>query len=78
MAYLRMKQLPAAEQAMQRALKSGIRDPGIADRAASIASARGDVAQAKKYQELVQSIDPLFDTGAKQALGLGVGLSGLN
>ena len=78
MAYLRMKQLPAAEQAMQRALKSGIRDPGIADRAAAIASARGDAAQDKKYQELVKSIDPLFDTGAKQALGLGVGLSGLN
>ncbi len=78
MAYLRMNQLPAAEQAMQKALRSGIRDPGIADRAAAIASARGDNAQAKKYQELVKSIDPLFDTGAKQALGLGVGLSGLN
>jgi tetratricopeptide (TPR) repeat protein len=76
--YLRLKQLPAAEQAMQRALKSGIRDPGIADRAAAIASARGDTAQAKKYQELVKSIDPLFNTGARQALGLGVGLSGLN
>jgi tetratricopeptide (TPR) repeat protein len=77
-AYLSMKQLPAAAQAMQKALNSGIRDPGMVDRAASIASARGDVAQAKKYQELVKSIDPLFDAGAKQALGLGVGLSGLN
>lgn len=78
MAYLQMEQLPAAEQAMQKALKSGIRDPGIADRAAAIASARGDVAQAKKYQELVKSIDPLFNAGARQALGLGIGLSGLN
>ncbi len=78
MTYLRMKQLPAAEQAMQRALKSGIRDPGIADRAAAIASARGDSVQAKKYQELVKSIDPLFNAGARQALGLGIGLSGLN
>jgi tetratricopeptide (TPR) repeat protein len=77
-AYLRLKQLPDAEKAMQTALKSGIRDAGIADRAAAISSARGDTAQAKKYQELVKSIDPLFDTGAKQALGLGVGLSGLN
>jgi tetratricopeptide (TPR) repeat protein len=77
-AYLRLKQLPDAENAMQRALKSGIRDPGIADRAAAIATASGDTAQSKKYQELVKSIDPLFDTGAKQALGLGVGLSGLN
>jgi tetratricopeptide (TPR) repeat protein len=77
-AYLNMKQLPAAEQAMQKALKSGIRDPGMVDRAASIAQAHGDAAQAKKYLELVKSIDPLFDNGAKQALGLGVGLSGLN
>jgi tetratricopeptide (TPR) repeat protein len=77
-AYLQMEQLPAAEQAMQKALKSGILDPGIADRAAAIATAQGDIAQAKKYQELVKSIDPLFDTGAKKALGLGVGLSGLN
>jgi tetratricopeptide (TPR) repeat protein len=77
-AYLRLKQLPDAEKAMQTALKSGIRDAGIADRAAAISSARGDTAQAKKYQELVKSIDPLFNVGAKQALGLGVGLSGLN
>jgi tetratricopeptide (TPR) repeat protein len=77
-AYLNTKQLPAAAQAMQTALKSGIRDPGIADRAAAIATARGEVAEAKKYQELVISIDPLFNAGARQALGLGVGLSGLN
>jgi tetratricopeptide (TPR) repeat protein len=77
-AYLSMNQLPAATQAMQKALNSGIRDPGMVDRAAVIASARGDVAQAKKYQLLVKLIDPLFDVGAKQALGLGVGLSGLN
>jgi tetratricopeptide (TPR) repeat protein len=77
-AYLHLKQLPAAKQAMQKALKSGIRDPGIADRAAAISSASGDATQAKKYQELVKSIDPLFNAGAKQALGLGVGLSGLN
>jgi tetratricopeptide (TPR) repeat protein len=77
-AHLAMQQLPAAERAIQMAIKSGIRDPGIVDRAAVIATARGDLAQAKKYQDLVKSIDPLFDAGAKQALGLGVGLSGLN
>jgi tetratricopeptide (TPR) repeat protein len=77
-AYFQMEQLPAAEQAMQKALKSGILDPGIFDRAAAIATALGDTAQAQKYQALVKSIDPLFDSGAKQALGLGVGLSGLN
>ncbi len=76
--YFQMEQLPAAEQAMQKALKSGILDPGIFDRAAAISTARGDIAQAQKYQELVKSIDPIFGTGARQALGLGVGLSGLN
>ena len=77
-AYLKLGQLPAAQQAIESALKSGLRDPAITDRAAVIAQARGQLAQASKYRELVRSIDPLFDAGARQALGLGVGLSGLN
>jgi tetratricopeptide (TPR) repeat protein len=77
-AYLKLGQLAAAQQAIESALKSGLRDPAIADRAAVIAQARGQLAQAKQYRELVQSIDPLFDAGARQALGLGIGLSGLN
>jgi tetratricopeptide (TPR) repeat protein len=77
-AYFQMGQLDKAQEAMEKALKSGIRDPGLADRAAVIAAARGQSAQAQKYRELVKSIDPLFDAGARQALGLGVGLSGLN
>jgi tetratricopeptide (TPR) repeat protein len=77
-AYLQMGQLEAAQQAIEAALKSGIRDPGLIDRAAVIAQARGQSAQAQKYRELVKSIDPTFDTGGRQALGLGVGLSGLN
>jgi tetratricopeptide (TPR) repeat protein len=77
-AYLQLGQLPAAEQAIQRALKSGIRDPGITDRAAAIATALGQSTSAQKYQQQVKSIDPLFNDGARQALGLGVGLSGLN
>ncbi|MCY7369248.1 MAG: tetratricopeptide repeat protein [Chamaesiphon sp.] len=77
-AYLKLGQLPAAEQAIQMALKSGLRDPAITDRAAVIAQARGQLTQASKYRAQVKLIDPLFDAGARQALGLGVGLSGLN
>ncbi len=77
-AYLQMGQLERAQQAIEAALKSGIRNPAIFDRAAVIAQARGQSAQAQKYRELVKSIDPHFDAGARQALGLGVGLSGLN
>ncbi len=77
-AYLKLGQLPAAQQAIEMALKSGLRDPAITDRAAVIAQARGQSAQASKYRAEVRSIDPAFDAGARQALGLGVGLSGLN
>jgi tetratricopeptide (TPR) repeat protein len=77
-AYLQTGQLSAAEQAMQKALKSGIRDPGLIDRAAAIATAQGKLVQAQQYHQQIQSIDPLFDKGSRQALGLGVGLSGLN
>ncbi|AFY94978.1 tetratricopeptide repeat protein [Chamaesiphon minutus] len=77
-AYLQTGQLERAQQAISAALKLGIRDPGLLDRAAVIAQARGQSAQAQKYREVVKSIDPTFDAGARQALGLGVGLSGLN
>jgi tetratricopeptide (TPR) repeat protein len=77
-AYVQMGQLEAAQTAIEAALKSGIRDPGLFDRAAVIAQARGQSAQVQKYRELVRSIDPTFAAGARQALGLGVGLSGLN
>lgn len=77
-AYVQMGQLEAAQKAIEAALKSGIRDPGLFDRAAVIAQARGQSVQVQKYRELVRSIDPTFDAGARQALGLGVGLSGLN
>jgi tetratricopeptide (TPR) repeat protein len=77
-AYFQLGQLSKAEEAMEKALRSGIRDPGIVDRAMAIAKAQGDSAQVTKYQELMKAIDPLFGNGARQALGLGVGLSGLN
>jgi tetratricopeptide (TPR) repeat protein len=77
-AYFHLNRLEAAQQAIDTALKSGIKDPAIIDRAAIIAQARGQSALAQKYREQIRSIDPLFDTGARQALGLGVGLSNLN
>jgi tetratricopeptide (TPR) repeat protein len=76
--HLQMGELAAAQDAIQAALKSGIKDPGITDRAAVIAQARGQSAQAAVYRQRVLEIDPRFDAGARQALGLGVGLSGLN
>ena len=77
-AYLEMGQLDKAQQSIESALKSGILDPGLFDRAAVIAAIRGQSAPAQMYRAQVQSIDPTFDAGARQALGLGVGLSGLN
>ena len=77
-AYLKVGQLEAAQAAIETALKSGIRDPGLFDRAAVIAQARGQSEQAQRYQQEVRKLDPTFDAGARQALGLGVGLSGLN
>jgi tetratricopeptide (TPR) repeat protein len=77
-AYLQLGQLDKAQQAIAAALKSGIRDPALFDRAAVIAQSRGQSVQAQKYRELVKSLDPIFEAGARQAIGLGVGLSGLN
>jgi tetratricopeptide (TPR) repeat protein len=77
-AYLQLDRLEEAQQAIQAALKSGIKDPGLFDRATVIAQARGQSVQAQQYRKQLKSIDPTFDAGARQALGLGVGLSGLN
>ncbi len=77
-AYLRLGKLAQAQQAIETALKSGILDPAITDRSAVIAQARGQSAQAQLDRERVKSIDPTFAAGGRQALGLGVGLSGLN
>ena len=77
-AYLKMGQLESAQEAIETALKSGMRDPALFDRAAVIAQARGQSAPAQRYQQEIRKLDPTFDAGARQALGLGVGLSGLN
>jgi tetratricopeptide (TPR) repeat protein len=77
-AHLQLGQLEQAQEAIDAALKSGIRDPALFDRAAFIAQAGGKSAQAKQYRDLISSIDPIFEAGARQAIGLGVGLSGLD
>jgi tetratricopeptide (TPR) repeat protein len=77
-AYWQMGDRPAASQSIEKALQSGIRDPGITDRAATIATAQGQLALAQQYQEQVKLIDPTFAAGGKEALGLGIGLAGLN
>ncbi len=77
-AYFHQNQLEAAQQAIDTALKSGIKDPALTDRAALIAQTRGQSTLAQKYREQTRSIDPHFDAGARQALGLGVGLSSSN
>jgi tetratricopeptide (TPR) repeat protein len=67
-----------ARTAMQEALRSGIRDPGLFYRAGVIEQALGNQSQALTFFRLAQEIDPTFDEQAQRALGLGVGLLGLN
>jgi len=67
-----------ARAAMQEALRSGIRDPGLFYRASVIEQALGNQPQSIAFSRLAQETDPTFDQHAQQALGLGVGLLGMN
>ncbi|MBW4491132.1 MAG: tetratricopeptide repeat protein [Trichocoleus desertorum ATA4-8-CV12] len=67
-----------AQQTMQTALRSGIRDAGLFHRAGVIEQALGNSAEAQKFFQLAQETDPTFDEQAQRALGLGVGLLGLS
>lgn len=67
-----------AQQAMKEAMKSGIRDAGMFYRAGTIEQNLGNQDQATAFFKQAQEIDPTFDEKARQALGLGVGLLGLN
>ncbi|MBM0741989.1 tetratricopeptide repeat protein [Phormidium sp. CLA17] len=69
---------PEAQTAMQAALRSGIRDPALFYRAGTIEQALGRSSQAAAFFKAAQETDPTFDDQARQALGLGVGLLGLN
>jgi tetratricopeptide (TPR) repeat protein len=67
-----------ARAAMQEALRSGIRDAGLFYRAGVIEQALGNQPQSVAFFRLAQETDPMFDEQAQRALGLGVGLLGLN
>jgi pentatricopeptide repeat protein len=67
-----------ARAAMQEALRSGIRDPGLFYRASVIEQALGNQPQSLAFSRLAQETDPTFDQHAQRALGLGVGLLGMN
>lgn len=74
----RMGRWQEAQQAMQEALHGGIRDAALFNRAGTIAQALGKTTQAQAYFKSAQATDPAFDEQAQKALGLGVGLLGLN
>jgi len=77
-ALMRLGRWQDAQQAMQKALQGGVRDPGLFYRASQIEQALGNQQQAIAFTKRVQETDPTFDQKAQQALGLGVGLLGLN
>ncbi|PSB03436.1 tetratricopeptide repeat protein [Merismopedia glauca] len=72
------KRWQEAETAINTAIKSGVKDPSIFQRAATISQALGKQQAATNYLEKVKQTDPTFDRQAEQASGLGVGLSVLN
>lgn len=67
-----------AQTAVQEALRWGIRDAALFNRAGTIAQKLGKPSQAAAFFKLAQETDPHFDAQAQKALGLGVGLLGLN
>ncbi|MBC7969594.1 MAG: tetratricopeptide repeat protein [Verrucomicrobia bacterium] len=74
----RMGRWQEAQTAMQEALRWGIRDAALFNRAGTIAQTLGNTAQAETFFKAAQATDPTFDEQAQKALGLGVGLLGLN
>lgn len=71
-------QVQQAQQAMQTALKSGIRDPELYYRRGMIEQALGNAQESAKFLQLAKQTDPTFDQQARQSLGLGVGMAGTN
>ena len=76
--FSRLGRWQEAQQAMQEALHWGIRDAALFERAGAIAQALGNTTQAEAFFKAAQTTDPTFDQQAQKALGLGVGLLGLN
>jgi tetratricopeptide (TPR) repeat protein len=69
---------PEARTAIQEALRSGIRDPGLFHQAGVIEQALLNQSQSLVFFRLAQETDPTFNEQAQQAFGLGVGLLGMN
>jgi tetratricopeptide (TPR) repeat protein len=63
-------QLPAARQAMQSGLKTGVQNAGMYRQAATIEQQLGNTAAASSAQTQAQKIDPTFDANAQLILGL--------
>lgn len=77
-ALLRSGRWQEARVAIQEALRSGIRDPGLFYRAGVIEKALGNQPQSLAFFQLAKETDPTFNEQAQRALGLGVGLLGMN
>jgi tetratricopeptide (TPR) repeat protein len=63
-------QLPAARQAMQSGLKTGVQNAGMYRQVATIEQKLGNPAAANSAQTQAQRIDPTFDANAQLILGL--------
>ncbi len=68
----RRRQWSAARDAMQEALRWGVRDAGLYYRAGTIAQALGDGDAARRFFGLAGDIDPRFDDLARRVAGLGL------
>src|SRR3989449_6713606 len=67
----RAGRLPEAQQAIQKALHTGVHDARLLYRAATIEQALGHDTQAKRFFELMRQTDPTFDERARQVMGVG-------
>jgi tetratricopeptide (TPR) repeat protein len=67
-----------AQKVMQEVLRSGIQAAGLFYQAGEIEQALGNQTAANNFFQQARKVDPTFDEKARLALGLGVGLSGLN
>ena len=69
-------QTKQAQQVIQDAIATGIRDASLYDRAAAIATALGNKTEAQANSQKTLQIDPHFGDRAKKALNLAAGLGG--
>lgn len=63
-----------AQTVIQEAIALGTQDAGLFHRAAMIERALGNSAEADRFLQQTQAIDPNFDSRARQVMDLGIGL----